>query len=271
MHLEYWGLKQAPFGSKLSLNEFFESATHAEAVARLQYLVQQNRRLGVLIGANGTGKSLTLELLARRLRRFGGQVGKVNLLGLSSDEFLWKLAASFGCYVREDANTITAWRHIQDRFATFRYQQSPTVLLLDDADEAETDVLTTVNRLAQMEQHPQSRLSIVLTCNKTGIQLLGTRLLEMSELPIELEPFSSAETADYINVNLARVGRLEATFTDEALFSIHELTGGIPRAINQLTEICLLGGAGEGVKQINGELVRAVRESFYSDVGAIAT
>ena len=271
MHLEYWGLSKAPFGSKLTLSEFFESSTHVEALARLQYLVQQNRRLGVLLGACGTGKSLTLEVLARRLRRAGVYVGKLNLLGLDAPEFLWGLASALGCHVHDDASTITVWRTIQDRLATLRYQRVPTVLLLDDADECETAVLTTLCRLTQMEQLPESRLSLVLTCNRNGKQLLGERLLDLSELPVELEPFGQTETADYVGVGLARVGRLDKTFTDDAYEAICQLTRGVPRAINQLAEICLVGGAAEGLKVIDGSFVEAVREAFYSEgIGAVA-
>lgn len=271
MHLEYWGLTHAPFGSKLSLREFFESSTHAEALARLRYLVQQNRRLGVLLGPSGTGKSLTLEVLSRRLRRSGAFVGKLNLLGLDNVEFTWSLASALGCHILEEANTITVWRSIQDRLATLRYQRIPTVVLLDDADECEAGVLTTICRLTQMEQHMESRLSIVLTCNSNGKQMLGERLLDLSELPVEVEPFDEAEVADYVNVGLARVGRMQKTFADEALLAIHQYTRGIPRAVNQLTELCLVGGAAEGAEVIDADLVEAVRQTFYgTGIGAVA-
>ena len=79
------------------------------------------------------------------------------------------------------------------------------------------------------------------------------------------------ETADYVGVGLARVGRLDKTFTDDAYEAICQLTRGVPRAINQLAEICLVGGAAEGLKVIDGSFVEAVREAFYSEgIGAVA-
>jgi general secretion pathway protein A len=181
------------------------------------------------------------------------------------------LASTLGCHVYEDANTITLWRNIQDRLATLRYQRIPTVVLFDDADECEAGVLTTLCRLTQMEQQPDSRLSIVLACNVSGRQLLGERLLELSELPVELDPFDEAEAADYVNIGLARVGRIKKTFTDEALHAIHQYTHGVPRAINQLTELCLVGGAAERAEIIDADLVEAARETFYgTGVGAVA-
>ena len=122
-----------------------------------------------------------------------------------------------------------------------------------------------------MEQQPESRLSIVLACNINGRQLLGERLLELSELPVELEPFDEAETADYVSVGLARVGRMKKTFTDDALHAIRQYTRGIPRAFNQLTELCLVGGAAERVEVIDADLVEAVRETFCgAGIGAVA-
>ncbi|MCA9214965.1 MAG: AAA family ATPase [Planctomycetales bacterium] len=271
MHLEYWGLSRAPFASKLTIKDFFNSATHAECLARLEYLVQQSRRLSVLLGPSGTGKSLTLEVLARRLRRSGAYVAKLNLIGLDGPEFLWGLAAALGCHVYEDANTISVWRDVQDRLATLRYQRIPTVVLLDDADECETAALTTVCRLTQMEQQPESKFTIVVACNSNGKQMLGQRLLDLSELPVEIEPLSQAETFDYVNVAIMRAGRNKTPFTDDALYTIHQYTRGIPRAINQLVELCLIGGASEQVETIDDNLVEAVRDAFYGEgIGAVA-
>ena len=56
----------------------------------------EQRRLGLLLGPSGVGKSLTLEVFARRLRRQAAQIANVNLLGVDLHEFLWLLAAELG-------------------------------------------------------------------------------------------------------------------------------------------------------------------------------
>ena len=265
MHLRYWGFRQVPFDSKLNVDAFHESEGHVEALARLMFLVQQNRRLGLLLSPSGTGKSLTLEVLARQLRRAGSFVSKANLLGVDADEFLWKLASSIGCRVATQQRQAAVWHAITDRLATLRYQRVSTVVLLDDVDECEAEVLTSICRLAQTEQFTESRLTIVLSCNQDRRQLLGARLLELCELPIEIDPFEEDETREYVVSALKRAGRDEPLFTTDALLHIHEYSRGVPRAINRLADLCLLAGAGEELSQIDAETVRNVRDSFLAE------
>ena len=68
MYTEHWGLRESPFRGSLDPRYFFNSPSHDEALARLQFLVDNQRRLGLMLGAAGSGKSLLLEVFSRRLR-----------------------------------------------------------------------------------------------------------------------------------------------------------------------------------------------------------
>ena len=96
MYQSHWGLRESPFHEAVDPQVFYQSPTHEEALARLHFLVEQHRRLGLLLGPEGSGKSLLLEILAAELRRHGPVVARVNLTGISGDEMLWSLAAQFG-------------------------------------------------------------------------------------------------------------------------------------------------------------------------------
>src|SRR5688572_20906742 len=96
MHEAHWGLSESPFRGWLDTRFFYESPTHDEALSRLKFLIENRRRLGLLLGGRGGGKSLVLEVLAKDLRRRGWAVARVHLLGLESREFLWSLASQLG-------------------------------------------------------------------------------------------------------------------------------------------------------------------------------
>ena len=66
MARKYWGLRESPFREALDWRRFYPSPMHEEALARLEFLVTDRRRLGLLLGAPGCGKSLVLEVFARR-------------------------------------------------------------------------------------------------------------------------------------------------------------------------------------------------------------
>jgi type II secretory pathway predicted ATPase ExeA len=84
MYQAPWGLEQSPFRSCLDPRFFYRSPTHEEALSRLHFLVEQRRRVGLLMGPAGSGKSLLLEVFAEQLRQKGLPVAKVNLLGIEA-------------------------------------------------------------------------------------------------------------------------------------------------------------------------------------------
>ena len=58
MYQSHWGLRESPFRDGPDPQSFYQSPTHEEALARLHFLVEQHRRLGLLLGPEGSGKSL---------------------------------------------------------------------------------------------------------------------------------------------------------------------------------------------------------------------
>ena len=66
MYETHWGLRESPFRGLANPRYFYCSPTHDEALARLQFLVQHRRRLGLLLGMPGSGKSLLLEVFGRQ-------------------------------------------------------------------------------------------------------------------------------------------------------------------------------------------------------------
>ncbi len=213
MYQSHWGLRESPFHEGHDPQAFYQSPTHEEALARLHFLVEQRRRLGLLLGPEGSGKSLLLELLAADLRRHGPVVASVNLTGISGDEMLWSILAQFGRNLDRCDQTPVLWRALSDRLAAFRYQQVDAVVLVDDADRAANSVVPHLIRLAKLEpQMPacggQPRLTMVLAGNRLHIGRLGETLLGLSELRIDLAAWQPDDIAGYLDTSLrARADR----------------------------------------------------------------
>ena len=258
MHNNYWELKQSPFGNSIDPKQFFNSSTHEEGLARLGFLVEQQRSLGLLLGPRGCGKSLLLEVLARDLRKAGHCVCQVNLLGMGAHELLWSIANQFSLFPRTDDSTLHLWRLITDQLVTNYYQQLSTVILLDDADEATGDTLLQVVRIAKQETTPQSRTSIILSAEAKRLNLLGSHLLDLAELRIDLEPWSTQDTEDYLRQATISGDRTGTLFDAEATQTLHALSGGVPRRINQLAKLCLLAGAGQELPRVDSATVENV-------------
>ena len=99
MYLAYWGLSRSPFKSHLDPRLFHQGPTQEEALARLHFLVDERRSLGLLLGEAGGGKSLLLEVFKRQLGQVGRESALINLAGAGKHEFFWLLATGLGLEV----------------------------------------------------------------------------------------------------------------------------------------------------------------------------
>jgi len=265
MYESHWGLRAAPFRACLDPGLFYESPTHEEALARLHFLVDQRRRLGLLLGDAGSGKSLLFEVFAGQLRRSGSAVVKMSLLGVRPAEMLWQSIADLGGGAERDDSIGRLWQALTDRLIEHRYQRLDTVFLLDDADRANRDVLSQLARLVKFDRLPEARLTVVLAGRPRGIGSLGADVLEMAELRIDVERWEQSDTENYVKQSLARAGANVPVFADQALARLQQLSDGVPRRVSQLADLALLAGAGRAVEQIDADLV----DSVYQELAVV--
>lgn len=264
-----WSWNEAPFSTNLESRRFFSGTSQEEALSRLHFLVDNRRRLGLLVGPHGCGKSMTLEVCSRQFRQQGRIVVRTGVVGVDAEEFQWTIAAGLGANPKSNATSRELWREIEDRILANRYQRLDTVLLVDDAEEAETEVLTSLTRLAQFDLSEESRFTIVLAADIARSHLLGRRLQELCDLRVELEPWDREETAEFIRTSLTAAACNTSLFTDGAAERLFELTGGIPRRVQQLAQLSLLAATAQDLVDIDEDTLEAVQRELSVQPTAI--
>ena len=257
-----WSWNEAPFSTKLDPKRFFPGISQEESLSRLHFLVENHRRLGVLTGPQGSGKSMLLEVVAKQFRQQNRQVVMQSVMGVDLDEFLWKLAADLGTNPPMHAPPRSLWRDIDDVLAANRYQRIGTVMLFDDVEEAETDVITAIVRLAQSDASDESRLTIICGCDEDRLHLLGARLQDLCDLKIELEPWAEEEVQDFVRSSLTSAACSPDLFTDGSIRRIAELSGGIPRRLQQLAQLSLVAAAAQDLSEIDESTLNAVEREL---------
>jgi type II secretory pathway predicted ATPase ExeA len=262
MYQSHWGLRESPFGRGVDPRSFYQSPTHEEALARLHFLADGHRRLGLLMGSAGSGKSLVLGVFAAELARRGAQVARLNLVGMEPAEMLAALVERLGGGLETGAPPAIAWRALDDRLAAARYQQLAVVVLLDDADQADRAVLPHLVRLAKSDESPESRLTLILAGQRERIGRLGAPLLDLAELRIDIQPWAPGDTRDFLVHSLSEAGRDAPVFQQPAVARLHELSGGIPRHVRQLADLALVAGAGRQLPEIGRDVIDSVYEEL---------
>lgn len=237
MFLDFYRLRQQPFGDTPDPRFLYLSKTHCEALASLFYGIESGRGFLALIAGAGLGKTTLLFQLLDRLQHSSRTVFLSKAQG-DSREFLRYLLAKLGIETqgRDLADLHNALDGVldQETCAGRRF-----VLVIDEAQELGDSVLETVRLLSAIETPQTKKLQIVLSGQppladklaNPGLAQLRQRISILGRLgTLNLE-----DTARYIEHRLRVAGREgRALFTSRALKRIAEVSHGIPRNINNL-------------------------------------
>jgi type II secretory pathway predicted ATPase ExeA len=235
----------------------YASSSHQEALARLHFLIDQQRSLGLLTGGEGSGKTLVLATLLDQLPPSQCPACLVNLTGFELRDFLDELASGLHAAARPGDALTTRWQRIGERLRANRLLGLSSVVLLDDADAAAQEVQAAVLRLVKSQP---AGLTLVLAANPARQARLGDELLQLSQLRIPLEPWEPEEVKEYLQAAIARAGGDPRIFEDAAVERLCELSNGVPRWVAQLAELTWLAAANTAGQPIGAETVESAYE-----------
>jgi len=259
MFLDFYGLREQPFGVTPDPNYLYLSRTHGEALGALVDGIQADRGFMALIAEPGLGKTT---LLYRLLEEFRDTARSVFLFQTQCDsrEFFRYILSELGIKTAR-MNLVAMHNKLNEVLFGEMLAGRRFVLVVDEAQDLEGPVLETIRLLSDFETPHAKLLGIILS----GQPLLAEKLAKpaLSQLKQRiavvrcLEPLSAEETSSYIEHRLKVAGYSGSRlFEPEALAPIHERSQGIPREINNLCFDALTLGAARSSLTITGEIAR---------------
>ncbi|WP_417381757.1 ExeA family protein [Gimesia sp.] len=255
MYCDFWNLTQAPFNQRLDQGYFFESEIHEEALARLLFIAEEQKKCGVLSGPAGTGKTLTLKVFQQLLKRTPHQCEFIDLIGLGEEELLWQVCASLRLGPALDTKLPQLWRQLSDYLIGLQLIQGRQILLLDHVDQARTECISAIERLLHVGNQQFPALSLVLTLDHQNTTHVDT-VSRLSDLSIELDCFERETTESYITSRLSWSGCQADLFTPAAYQEIQVASQGIPEKINQICDLALLAGFEQNLPTIDADVIK---------------
>lgn len=256
----------ATFGAMLEPATFYMGAAQEEALARLEWLHEQRQRLGLVVAASGLGKSHLAAMAVRRLGGRGSEAVLLPLRGIAPGTWLDMLLDRMPLDPASRAEPRHAWQKLDDRLRENTLMERTTALVFDDLDHAPSDAVEGIVRLISSPEPRHSRVLVVATVRPEGIDRLPDDLVRRSVVRIELEPWSSADLADFLDLSARRDG-VAATFSVDAAETIARLSGGVPRVVCQLAGLAVAAAAGDGVRQIDAATVERSWRELSSAAG----
>jgi len=263
MFLEYYNLPQQPFGATPDPRFLYMSRAHSEALASLWYGIQEDRGFMVLAAPPGMGKTTLLFQLLSHLRESARTVFLFQTQCDSRELFRY-LLQDLGLTPGPDLPSMHEQLNqvmVQEARAGRRL-----VVVIDEAQNLKGSVLETVRLLSDFETSQRKLLQIILAGQSEFINTLLRPELEQLKQRIAmlsyLRPLNRQEIGEYIAHRLEIAGyQGGGLFTREALETIAQGSGGIPRNINNLCFNALSIGCALRKKRVD----RAVAEEALQD------
>jgi type II secretory pathway predicted ATPase ExeA len=258
MFLEFYHLRQQPFGVTPDPAYLYPSPTHRDALSSLSSGIKEGRGFFALIAEPGMGKTTLLYQLLDELHDSARTVFLFQTQ-CNSREFFQYLLNELGVDAR-GMDLVSMHAKLNEILFAEMIAGRRFVLIVDEAQNLEDSVLETVRLLSNFETSYAKMLQIVLAGQpQLSDKLEQPQLAQLRQriaVLARLEPLSVAETVNYIEHRLKIAGYSGAPlFTGEAAALVAERSRGIPRTINHLCYAALSAAHAKAIETVTADIV----------------
>ena len=261
MFLEYYHLREQPFGVTPDPRFLYFGPAHREALASLMYSIETRRGFSAMVAEPGMGKTTLLFRLLETLRASTRTAFLFQTEGDSRD-LLRGVLADLGISTQSHDLAILHETLNAALLEEMRVGRQ-VVVVLDEAQNLDEKSLESVRLLSNFETSTQKLMHIVLAGQpKLGQRLAGADLKQLRQRVstiIHLDPFTPEETEAYIDWRMRVAGHAgPSIFAPDAIDLICRVSKGIPRNINSLCFQALSIGLATGSPTIGAQIMREV-------------
>lgn len=254
-----------PFLTGMDNDLVYMSDQHRESLAKLIFLIDQNRAAGMVYGQFGVGKSLTLDLLSNHAEKRGIPMIRTDAVPENS--------AIVASYIIECMGIQGRVSSTEDGIALLRqycrteHNTKHFLLFIDEAHNLAYDSGCYFVHFLTNLRITKGNLSVPLfTIILAGSPELPAiinsyeSLRQRIQFSFALEPLSEDQTIEYIQFRLHHSGGDDWIFTRDALLQVYQYTQGKPRSINYLCDTALMLGYAAKVPEITPDIIDSAAE-----------
>ncbi len=260
MYKEFYRLLEKPFSKTPDPRFLYQSAKHAEALARLQLAVE-DQDIVLLTGDIGSGKTTLSRALIDSL---DGSFHPMLIINprLSPSQLLRTVALRLGL------DGATRYRNgilegINAKLYELYEAGKRPAIIIDEAQLIPSKTTFEELRLLTNFQLDDRNLLALVLIGQTELKgRLGRQqyraLRQRIGMQYHLGSLDRDETREYVMHRLRVAGREEQLFDEQALGALYEHSVGVPRRINIIASNALIEGFGQGAEIIGKEIVESV-------------
>jgi general secretion pathway protein A len=253
---EFFDFKEAPFSVSPAPKFFYASASHAEALDHLRYGIYEGLGFTMVVGEPGTGKTM----LARYFMSHAGEDLRIIHLSdprVSPRELLVAVLEGLGeaRFPPEESTERKLTGRLGELLLLANNQSKRVVVIMDEAQGLGFESLEGLRLLSNLETEKGKLIHIVLFGQTELEENLRERQLRQFDQRIlvryRLRPLEREEIRPYIEHQLTTAkGDPNLEFYPQSTDKIHEISGGLPRAVNALCERAMMAAFQEDTRKI---------------------
>jgi type II secretory pathway predicted ATPase ExeA len=263
---EFFNLKENPFNNTPDIRFYYESEQHKKALTKLQYLVENRKGLGIVLGHIGAGKTTLSRLLLDKFDSNDYESALIIVVHseITSEWVLKRLNMQLGVEnIPEDKPGMLA--SLYRKLDELNESGKKVVILIDEAQMIKNkEVLEELRGILNFEDEHGKLITFIL------FGLVDLELNLMMDEPLQqrvavrckLDPLDIDGVKNYILHRLKVAGSKNNIFEEQAIKNIYAYSKGIPRVINTLCDNAMFESYLIKRETISGELIQQVAEDL---------
>lgn len=269
IYTEHFGLTARPFALTPDPDFLYWPQSHQRAYTMLEYGVRANAPITLITGDVGAGKTT---LLLHLVRSLGSEmtVGLIsNPHGSRAELLRWVLHA-----LQQPADLTESYVDLFSRFQNFLLSEyaagRSVVLIFDEAQNLTAEALEELRMFININSGKDEVLQLVLIGQPELRDLVSRPAMRQFAQRVaasyHLTAMDLKTVRGYIPHRLKIAGCEKRIFSAPAVNLIYEMTGGVPRLVNQLCDLSLVYAFTRGKTVVSVQTVQQVIDDgvFFS-------
>jgi type II secretory pathway predicted ATPase ExeA len=268
MYLNHFNLLEKPFDYLIPNPRYFWYTPQGEGIkAQCDYIIKEKSGHLYISGPIGAGKTTLLKTLTQSLITDDHNlINFINAPNLkTSNALLRRISEGFNVKVKRSYDStlqgFTTWLKETDRFP---------ILIIDEAQNLVLDSLKTIHYF--MTYVTDRLLMMVILCGQEEMveRINRFNAIRSRMFPAFLSALSRPEAKKMMEYRWKIASKNETSplpFTDKAIDEIFNYSKGVPRAICQVADVCLLAAYNQQKHTVEDDLVRVVVNTLAKSEG----